>query len=115
MTNEQPSGFAFYEKVATDAGRNITFAFIGCGIIWLVSRFWFGAAKVLFWVTAAVTALGVVHFLLVTSAGAIAFATKRLTPLAQGHPGWKWLWAGTATRLLEQILWLAARVVGVLP
>ena len=119
MTADKPTGFAYYEKVATDAGRNITFTFIGLGVIWLCGRFWPGVSKVLFWVATALAALNVIHFTLVLAAGAIAWSTKRFTPLAADHPGWKWLWAATAARFLEQLLclvalWLAAKVVGYL-
>jgi hypothetical protein len=119
MTDDKPIGFAYYEKVATDAGGNIAFAFIGLGVIWLCGRFWPGVSKVLFWVATALTALNVIHFILVLAAGTIAWSTKRLTPLAENHPGWKWLWAATAARLFEQILcllalYLAARVIGYL-
>jgi hypothetical protein len=117
VTTDEKTGFAFYEKVATDAGGNIAFAFIGLGIIWLFSRVWLGAAKVLFWAAAALTAFGLAHFLIVTAAGAIAWAGKRSFPLPTGQPSWKWLWGATAARLVEQVLcltalWLAARVVG---
>jgi hypothetical protein len=116
---DETTGFAFYEKVATDAGRNAAFAFIGLGIIWLFSRFWLGAAKVLFWIDAAMVALGAAHFLFVTAMGALAWAMKRVAPLPANQPSWKWLWAGTAARLVEQVLlltalWLAARVLGYL-
>jgi hypothetical protein len=117
---DETTGFAFYEKVATDAGRNAAFAFIGLGVIWLLSRLWLGGAKVLFWADATIVALGVAHFMFVTAAGAIAWAGKRSFPLRADQPSWKWLWAGTAARLVEQVLcltalWLAARVVGYLP
>jgi len=117
VTAEQKTGFAFYEKVATDAGGNIAFTFIGSGIIWVCSRVWLGAAKVLFWGAAALMALSLAHFLFVSAAGAIAWAIK--APLPAGQPSWKWLWAGTAARIVEQVLcltalWLAARAVGYL-
>lgn len=119
VTTDEVSGFAFYEKVAADAGRNTAFAFLGLGVIWLFSRFWLGGAKVLFWGDAAFVALGAAHFLLITAAGALAWAGKRFAPLPADQPSWKWLWAGTAARLMEQVLclvalWLAARVVGYL-
>ena len=119
MTADATTGFKFYERVATDAGGNIAFAFIGLGVIWLLNRFWLGAARVLFWTAAVVVVLGVAHFLFVTAAGALAWAGKRSFPLPADQPGWKWLWAGTAARLVEQVLcltalWLAARVVGYL-
>jgi hypothetical protein len=113
MSDQPATGYAVYEKVAADIGRNIALSFIGVGIIWLIARFWLGAAKVLFWVAAAVTALGVAHFLFVLLAGTITWMT--------GRPGSRerWLWAATAARLVEQILllialWLAARSVGYL-
>jgi hypothetical protein len=120
VTADKITGFAFYEKVETDAGGNIAFAFIGLGVIWLFSRFWLGAAKVLFWGAAAVMALSVAHFLFVSAMGTIAWAAKSFAPLAADLPSWRWLWVATAVRLLEQVLcltalWLAARVVGYLP
>jgi hypothetical protein len=112
MTDEK-TGYAVYEKVATDAGGNVAFAFIGLGIIWLLSKFWPGVAKVLFWIAAAIMLLGVAHFLFVVAAGAVASIPKH-SPTRD-----KWLWASTGARLLEQILsltalWLAARTVGYL-
>ena len=100
-------------------GNNIAFAFIGSGIIWVCSRVWLGAAKVLFWSAAALMALSVAHFLFVAAAGAIAWALKRGAPLGGDQPSWKWLWGATAARLVEQVLcltalWLAARAVGYL-
>lgn len=110
-------GYPVYEKVATDAGGNIAFALIGTGVIWLVAKFWLGAAKVLFWVAAAVMALSAAHFLVVLLAGllSVIFSWKMKTP----HVREKWLWVSTAARLIEQILsltalWLAARAVGYL-
>lgn len=119
MTADETTGFAFYEKVASDAGRNSAFAFIGLGVIWLFSRFWFSGAKVLFWGDAAMTALGAAHFVFYSAMGALAWATKSFGPALAVRPGWKWLWAATAARLVEQVLsltalWLAARVVGYL-
>jgi hypothetical protein len=110
---DDTSGYAVYGKVATDAGGNVAFAFIGLGIIWLVTKIWLGAAKVLFWVAAAVMVLSVAHFLFVVAAGAIASMMKS-SPARD-----KWLWASAGARLLEQILsltalWLAARAVGYL-
>jgi hypothetical protein len=106
------TGYAVYEKVARDAGGNIAFAFIGLGIIWLLAKFWLGAAKVLFWVAAAMMVLSVVHFLVVVTAGAAA-------SMKAGPARDKWLWASAGARLVEQILsltalWLAARAVGYL-
>jgi hypothetical protein len=110
---DDTSGYAVYEKVATDAGGNVAFAFIGLGVIWLFTKFWLGAAKVLFWVAAAVMVLSVAHFLLVIAAGAVVSMMKA-SPARN-----KWLWASAGARLLEQILsltalWLAARAVGYL-
>jgi hypothetical protein len=110
---DNTAGYAVYEKVATEAGRNAAFAFIGLGIVWLLSKFWLGAAKVLFWGAAAFSLLGVAHFLIVIAAGAVASMMKS-SPARN-----KWLWASAGARLLEQILsltalWLAARVVGYL-
>lgn len=102
MTADETTGFAFYEKVATDAGRNAAFAFIGLGVIWLLSRFWLGAAKVLFWGDAAMTALGAVHFAFYSLMGAPAWTTKSFFPVLAVRLGWKWLWAATAARLVEQ-------------
>jgi hypothetical protein len=113
MADDTSGGYAIYEKVATDAGGTIAFAFIGAGVIWLLTKFWLGAAKVLFWVAAAVMALSVAHFLLVIGAGAIASMMKS-SPARN-----KWLWMSAGARLLEQCLcltalWLAARAVGYL-
>ena len=118
VTADERTGWAFYEKVATDAGGNIAFAFIGLGVIWVFSRVWLGAAKVLFSGAAAVMALSIAHFPFVSAMGAIAWAGK-FPPLSADQPSWKWLWAGTAARLVEQVLcltalWLAARAVGYL-
>jgi multisubunit Na+/H+ antiporter MnhC subunit len=106
-------GHRVYKKVAPDAFSNIGFAFLGAGIIWLFTKFWLGAAKVLFWVAATLMALSVAHFAVVLLAGAIAWAING--PQARE----KWIWASTAVRFLEQILiltalWLAARAVGYL-
>jgi len=111
MAQEGPTGYAFYEKVATDAGGNIAFAFIGLGVIWLCAKFWLAGARGLFWLAAGVMALSVAHFLMVTAAGAIT--SMRPVP---GHDR-RWLWGGVATRFIEMIaslaaLWLAARTVG---
>ncbi len=111
MAQQDPTGYAFYEKAATDAGGNIAFAFIGLGVIWLCARFWLSGARGLFWLAACVTVLSVVHFSVVVVAGAIV--SVRPIP---GHDR-RWLWAGAAARLVEQIalltaLWLAARSVG---
>jgi hypothetical protein len=110
-------GHAIYQKVAANAFSNIGFAFLGVGVIWLITKFWVGAAEVLFWVAATVTVLCVAHFLVVLLAGAISliFSWKMKTPQVRE----KWLWVSTAVRLLEQILlltalWLAARAVGYL-
>jgi len=113
MANDIPTGYPVYERVATDAGRNAAFAFIGLGVIWVLSKFWFGAAKVLFWIDAAIMLLGVAHFLIVVVAGAVGSIPKD-SPTRN-----KWLWASTGARLVEQILsltalWLAARIVGYL-
>jgi hypothetical protein len=113
MADDTSGGYSIYEKVASDVGGNIAFALIGLGIIWFFAKFWLAAATVLFWAAAVVMALSVAHFLVVFSAGAILWATKR--PPARN----KWMWAATAARLLEQIvlliaLWLAARAVGYL-
>jgi hypothetical protein len=110
---DDKTGYAVYEKVATDAGGNVAFAFIGFGIIWLISKFWLGTAKVLFWIAAAIMLLSVAHFLFVVAAGAVA-SIPRYSPTRN-----KWLWASAGARLFEQILsltalWLAARTVGYL-
>jgi len=94
-------------RIPTDAGGNIAFAFVGLGVIWLFSRFWLGAAKVLFWGAAAVMALSVAHFLFVSAMGTIAWATNRFAPV-QNRPSWKWLWAANAARLFEEALCLTA-------
>jgi len=44
MVDDTSGGYAVYEKVATDAGGNIAFTFIGLGIIWLLTKFWLVAA-----------------------------------------------------------------------
>jgi hypothetical protein len=91
-------GHRVYEKVASDAGGNIAFAFIGSGVIWLFTKIWLGAAKVLFWVAATLMALSVAHFTVVLLAGAIAWAMN--APQVRE----KWLWVSTAIRFFEQIL-----------
>jgi len=111
MTEEETSvGYKIYEKVATDAGGNIAFAFIGVGIIWLVERIFPTAARVLFWIAAGVMGLSVIHFTVVTLSGVIAsWQIERSSR--------RWLWGAQGARLVELILcltalWLAARVVG---
>jgi hypothetical protein len=111
MAQQGPTGYAFYEKVATDAGGNVAFAFIGLGVIWLCTKLWLAGARGLFWLAAGGMALSVAHFLIVTAAGAIA----SMRPIL-GHDR-RWLWAGVAARFVEIIaslaaLWLAARSVG---
>src|SRR5580658_1206017 len=101
MTDNTSGGYAVYEKVATDAGGNIAYAFIGAGVIWLLTKFWLGAAKALFWVAAALMALSVAHFSVVLISGAIAWALS--WKMKAHHFREKWLWASTATRLVEQI------------
>jgi hypothetical protein len=110
---DEKSGYAVYEKVATDAGGNVAFAFIGLGVIWLLSKFWPGVAKILFWIAAAISLLGIAHFVIVVAAGAVGSIPKD-SPTRD-----KWLWASAGARLVEQVfsltaLWLAARVVGYL-
>jgi hypothetical protein len=108
-----PEGYKFYEKVAADAGANITFAFIGAGVIWLIGRWFSTAARVLFWIDAALMAWTIVHFVVVTVAGVIVSAPGPIS----GQPPRRWLWAAQAARFVELILclaalWLAARAVG---
>ena len=100
--------------MATDAGGNVTFAFIALGVIWVCGKFWLTGARGLFWLAAGLMALSVAHFLIVVVAGAIA-SVRRIP----GHDR-RWLWAGAAARLVEIIasltaLWFAARSVGYIP
>ena len=111
MTQQGPTGYAFYEKVATNAGGNIAFAFIGLGVIWFCAKFWLTGARGLFWLAAGMIALSVAHFLMVIVAGGIA----SMRPIPDHDR--RWLWAGAAARFIEIIaavtaLWLAARSVG---
>jgi hypothetical protein len=85
---------------------NIGVAFLGAGIIWLFTKFWLDAAKMLFWVGATLMALSVAHFTVVLLAGAIAWAMN--APQARE----KWIWASTAVRFSELILTLGLVVVG---
>ena len=105
-------GYPVYEKVAADAGHNITFAFIGAGAIWLLSMVWLGGAKMLFWIALAVMALSILHFLFTSITGVFVLLSNRQAS--------KWLLAANAARLVEEVLclvalWLAARAVGYWP
>jgi hypothetical protein len=105
-------GYPVYEKVAADAGRNITFAFIGAGVIWLLSTVWLDGAKILFWIALAVMALSILHFLFTSITGVFVLLTSRQTS--------KRFLAANAARLVEEVLclvalWLAARAVGYWP
>jgi hypothetical protein len=105
-------GYPVYDKVATDAGRNIIFAFAGTGVIWLLSRVWLDGARIAFWIALGVMALSIFHFLFTTVAGFLVLLSGRQTS--------RWVWAANAARLLEEVcclvaLWLAARAVGYWP
>ena len=100
-----------YQKVARDAGGNIAFAWLVVAVVWVLSGLWMPAAKALFWVGAAVLAVDLVRYVLLTGAG-IVLATK-------GQHNGKWIWAANLALLIENgicviALYVAARAIGYL-
>jgi hypothetical protein len=106
-TNE----YNIYEKVASDVTRSVVGAYLGLGVIWFVARLSPTVARWLFWAAFVLGILGVIHLVVVLTAGTIG-GLLRL--------GRKWLLAAAVARVVELILsltalWLAARVVGYSP
>lgn len=104
-----------YQKVASSAGENIATAFFIAGVIWLLSKIWLGAAKVLFWIALIIKVLGIIHFAFTTILGIVA-----VFALLTGRQSLKWPLSAFYVRLVEQVLtltalWLAAMAVGYWP
>ena len=104
-----------YEKVASDVVNNSVAAFFIAGIIWLFSKAWLAAAKVLFWIALTIQALSIIHFAFTAIVGIIA-----VIALLSSHKSLKWALAGFCARLVGQVLaltalWLAAMAVGYWP
>ena len=108
-----PTGRAFYDRVATDAGQNMAYVPFALGFFWMIAHIWPSAGRVLFWLAAAFMAYTVFHFAVVILAGILVATTRN-------EANTRWHWASLLIRFVELIwflsaLWLAAYIVGYWP
>ena len=101
--------YAFYEKVAQDVSRNVTFGIAVLIVTWILAQFWRSGARGLFWLTFALAVLTAGQALMVVGIGVYLYA--------KGVRESRWAWAGTAARAGEVgidvlLIWLAAKAVG---
>lgn len=98
-TNDGPN---YYEKVKTDAIKNLVFyGIFGFVVIWFVAKVSLLTAKILFGVLCLVLGIGILNTIWLTVLG--------LYLMFQGTRESRWIYASNAVRLIE-----AAIYVGVL-
>lgn len=111
MLDARDPNVPVYQQVASNATRNVMFALMCLGVIWVAQKLWPFGAKAIFWFAAVVCLLTTIQVLGITVIGIVAHLTGRRES--------GWMWMSNVVRIGEAlmlggILYFAGRIVGLL-